>query len=155
MKGDKALEEASRLITRILKGKITIGQKNTLYNKAISLLRKAAYLGNPLAQFEYALSFYETNTCLAFNNPNYEPKKLVYWYTKASEGGNGEACNNLGYLYETGTGCKKSLSKALALYKRSAELGCDLGKKSYKLMLKQMSKDGIYGRKNKLFLVPH
>jgi TPR repeat protein len=154
MKGDKAREEACGLITRILNGKLTINQKTTMYNKAISLLRKAAYLGNPLAQFEYALSFYETNTCLTLNNPNYNPKKLVYWYTKASDGDNGEACNSLGYLYETGTGCQKSLLKAIALYKKSAELGCNLGNISYKLMLKQVFKDGIYNRKDKLFLIP-
>ena len=77
-------------------------------------------------------------------NPMYNPSKSVYWYKKACSQNQPEACNNLGNLYEKGEGCEQNLEEALLLYKKSSDLGYDLGKKNYKLMLKQMAFGGIY-----------
>ena len=44
----------------------------------------------------------------------------------------------LATFYESGEGCEKDLEKALALYKKSADLGDSIGKKNYKIMKGQL-----------------
>ena len=45
------------------------------------------------------------------------------WYVKASNQGNTDALNDLGYFYSSGHGCVKNLTKAAELFERSADAG--------------------------------
>lgn len=120
-------------------------EKVKRHQKYFLLLRKAAYFGSPIAQFEYALQFENINY-LSLNNSNYNPKRSVYWYKKACAGNVASACNNLAHKFETGEGCKKNLKKALSLYKKSARLGLRIGEKNYEIMLSDISKEGRYSK---------
>jgi TPR repeat protein len=79
-------------------------------------------------------------------NPNYAPKKSVYWYTKACINNHAEAFNNLAFHYEIGKGCQQDLNKALELYKKSAELGYSIGKHNYKKMLRDLIEGRLYNK---------
>ncbi len=139
MKGDKIYLEA-KFIGRELynhKRRISKIDKAKLYKKYLLLLRRAAYIGHPEAQYDLAQQFEDMNY-LYLNNPNYNPEKSFFWYEKATIKNHPAACNNLAFLYETGKGCNKNLRKALVLYKKSADLGDPIGKKNYKIMLRQM-----------------
>ena len=46
------------------------------------------------------------------------------WYRRAADQGNGEAQNNLGYLYMTGKGVHQDEAEALTLWRRAAAQGC-------------------------------
>lgn len=81
---------------------------------------------------------------LGLENPKYNPKKCIYWYSKACYNKHAEACNNFAALYETGQGCDLDLIKALQLYKIAADFGSENGKKNYKIMQKDLSKGGKY-----------
>lgn len=107
-----------------------------LFKKYLSLLRGAAYLGNSDAQYDLGQQ-YEDIGYLGIPNPIYNPKKCVYWYEKACRQNHAEAYNNLARLYEKGEGCEKNIKLAYKLYKKSAELGSELGKKNYKITLKE------------------
>ncbi len=115
-----------------------------LYQEYFLLLKKAAYLGHSEAQYDFAQQ-YENISFLGMENPMYNPKKCVFWYTKACEKNHPEACNNLAALYESGKGCVGNLDKALSLYKKSKGLGSKLASKNYRIMLKDMQVDGKYG----------
>jgi len=112
-------------------------KEKLLYGKYLLLIRKAAYLGNADAQYELALT-YEDMNYLYFENPYFNPKKCIYWYTKACNQNHADACNNLASFYERGMGCKQNIKQAVILYKKSSDLGHELGKKNYKLILKQI-----------------
>lgn len=45
------------------------------------------------------------------------------YYRSAADGGNTDAMNNLGLLYESGYGVPKDINKSLALYRKAAESG--------------------------------
>ncbi len=143
MKGQKIYEQ-SKIIHEEMYMNTTSSstrseKKAELYRKYLHLLRKAAYLGHPDAQNDLAQT-YEDMNYLYFENPFYNPKKCIYWYTKASLQNHAVACNNLAPFYERGIGVKQNIKKALQLYKKSAELGYDYGKKNYKLMVRQIAK---------------
>jgi TPR repeat protein len=112
-------------------------KREKMYKQYLHLIRKAAYLGHPDAQYDLGQQ-YEDMNYLSIHNSNYNPKKCIYWYTKACLQNHAEACNNLAAFYETGNGCKKDLKKALSLYKKSSELGYSIGKKNYNIMLRQI-----------------
>jgi len=103
------------------------------------------YLGYKEAMYEYAQQF-ENISFLGVENPWFNPKKMNFWYHKAIEAGHPEAYNKLAHIYEMGQGVEKNNDKALEFYKKSAELGSVLGKKNYKIMLKDMSKGGRYNK---------
>ncbi|MFN0290102.1 tetratricopeptide repeat protein [Pedobacter helvus] len=145
MIGEKAYLLATRLrvILSEYPNKLDDKIRNEVYREYLFLLRKAAYSGHLEAQYDLAQQ-YETMSFLAINNPMSNPKKRIYWYTKACERNHPEACNNLASLYELGEGCDKNLDLALALYKKSAELGSPNGKENYKIMIKDMANGGMY-----------
>jgi TPR repeat protein len=121
------------------------GEKNEFYEKYFALIKKSAYLGYPEGQYDFAQQF-ENMSFLGIKNPKYDPKKCVFWYSKACKNDHAEACNNLANFYEKGEGCEKNLNFALELYKRSADLGSPNGKKNYKMMVRDLSKGGKYNR---------
>ncbi len=141
MKNRKTYEKALYLYNKIyfLSKDLSKTEKLKLHKKYVELIRKCAYSGNPKAQFDLGQE-YENMNFVSINNPNFNAKKRFYWYKKAVEQNHAEACNNLAHLYETGEGCKKNIKLALRLYKKSANLGYDIGKKNYKIMLKQLGK---------------
>ncbi len=145
MKGTNAYNAALYVYKKISEhtSLLSVCKKRNLYKKYLSLLRESAYSGHLEAQYDLGQQ-YENISFLGMPNPKYNPKKCIYWYTKASKGGHAEAYNNLAHLYETGQGCQRNLQRALKLYKNSAELGSLHGKKNYKIMLKDMSKGGKY-----------
>jgi TPR repeat protein len=142
MKGQKLYLEASKLYKKMYEidsQRVEAELKLNLYHKYLKLIRKAAYVGNSEAQFDLAQTF-ENMTYLDLQNPKFNPKKCVYWYTKACNQNHSNACNNLAHLFEKGQGCVLNLTKALELYKKSADLGNKIGRQNYKILLGQMQK---------------
>ena len=111
--------------------------KKIKYAKYLNTLRKLAYNGNSEAQFDLA-GHYEDIGFWGVPNPYHNIRKKFYWYTKAANNNHATAHNNLANMYEKGENCVQNIKKALELYKRAAELGDILGRKNYKLLLKQI-----------------
>lgn len=143
MKGQKAYQLATTVFKEMQSRSHDEEEQNLLYFRYLGLIKKAAYKGHTEAIYDLGQQ-YEDVGYLGIPNPMYNARKCVYWYKKACEGNHPEACNNLATFYESGNGCDKDLNKALALYKRSADLGYSIGKKNYKIMTKDMSKGGKY-----------
>ncbi|WP_462265467.1 tetratricopeptide repeat protein [Mucilaginibacter sp.] len=121
-------------------------KKNILYTEYFLQIRKAAYANHLEALFDMGQQ-YEDMGYLGRPNPNYNPKKCIYWYTKACNNGHAEACNNLATFYENGEGCEKDLSFALQLYQKAADRGSASGKKNYKVMKHDLAIGGKYNIK--------
>jgi len=64
--------------------------KRNLYEQFFKLIKKAAYLKNKDAMYEYALQF-ENVSFLGVDNPLFNPKRRNFWYHKAIESGHPEA----------------------------------------------------------------
>lgn len=111
--------------------------KIELYKQYFLLIKESAYLGHRDAQYEYGLQF-EDVSFWGMNNPNYNPKRCVFWFTKACDQNQAEACNNLANFYEKGEGCERDINKALELFKKSADLGYEIAKENYELLIKQL-----------------
>jgi len=141
MKGNRQLEMAELIGLRFSEypSVISFNKKLELYSEYSALIKKSAYLGNPKAQFCYAQLF-DTMTFIALENPLYNPKKCIYWYTKAAEGGYAEAYNNLADFYERGEGVQQDLKKSYELYKKGAELGSATAKSNLKVFEKDIKK---------------
>jgi TPR repeat protein len=139
MRGERLYSEAKSLHKKMYfsSNKLTQDDQKKLYALYFKLIKKAAYKGHLEALYDLGQQ-YEDIGYLGIINPHYNPKKCVYWYTKACQLGHAEAYNNLSSFYEKGEGCEKNLNYALALLKKSAELGSTLGRKNYSIMLKQM-----------------
>lgn len=54
---------------------------------------------------------------------NFDPQKAFGYFSEASDKGDSEAMFELAKLYEKGIGTKQDFDKALALYRKSADLG--------------------------------
>lgn len=117
-------------------------KKKATYFRYFKLLKKAAYQGHREAYFDYGQQF-ENIGFLGMQNPLYDPKRCIYWYTKAVNKNHAESCNNLAAFYENGEGVKKDINKAKSLYKKGSELGSKTAKKNYALIIKQIS-SGVY-----------
>lgn len=89
-------------------------------DKAMFYLKGAAEKGEPDAQYWYGnIFFYGIPGAM---NPDY--KKAVYWFQKASEGGNIDALINLGNAYQVGgNGIVPNEDKALEAYQKAANKG--------------------------------
>ena len=61
-----------------------------------------------------------------------DPKKAVFWYTKAAEQGDAKAQTNLSVLYTFGEGTQKDLKKAAYWCKKAQENGAEVAKKLWK-----------------------
>lgn len=146
MKGDKIYSKAMSIDSKLYgDSNLTKQDKNSLYRQFFELIKKAAYLKHKDAMYEYAQQF-ENISFLGVESPLFSPKRRNFWYHKAIESGHPEAYNNLASIYEIGEGLQRDYNKALELYKKSAELGSNLGKKNYKTMLKDMAKGGKYNK---------
>lgn len=139
MRGDSIYLKAKAVHEKMyaLSGRIKDEDRKVIYNEYFSLLKRAAYVGHADAQYDLGQQ-YETMNYLSIENPKYNPAKCIFWYTKASVQNHAAACNNLATFYESGEGCKKDLKKALALYKKAADLGDSPGKKNYRIMKRQL-----------------
>ena len=128
-----------------LKSRVT-GEDNS---KAISMIKKAAELGNAKAQTVLAVFYAETDDLeKAFEwylkaaeqgSPDAmcevgkyyregygvkkNPEEGVRWLLKSAEKGNDEAARQLGYCYKNGAGVKKDLAEAFKWFIKSAEQG--------------------------------
>ena len=120
--------------------------KNMKYEKYLKKTLELALKGCLDSQFDLA-QHYDKGGFFGEINPHFNNFKRFYWYVKSALNGYGDSYNNLADLIERGDGCKKNLSKALLYYKRAKELGCELGKVNYEIMLKDMGKGGIYYNK--------
>jgi uncharacterized protein len=138
MKAENEYKKAIEIFDNLQKDyKMLKREKVINHAKYIALIRKAAYKGNPDAQYELGLNYEDQNYFIP--NPMYNLKKRFYWYSKAAEMNHPEACNNLASLYEKGEGVKKNMKKALFFYKKAYQLGCSYAKNNYKLLLCQLS----------------
>ncbi|MDM1380722.1 tetratricopeptide repeat protein [Myroides marinus] len=102
------------------------------YREYYTLIKRAAYVGHAEAQCALA-DYYDDLNCFGVN-PNYNKEKTKYWYTKACEGGDGTACNNLAIMeIEDG-----EIELAKKLYERAIALGSEIAKENYKNFLKRI-----------------
>jgi TPR repeat protein len=147
MKGSKAYMMAMDIHKKMYEypSELTSAEKEKLYEEYFLLIKKSAYYGNIEAQYDLAQQ-YESMSFLGLSNPRYNPRRCIFWYSKACELGHAEACNNLAAFYEMGEGCERDLEIALDLYKKSANLGSLNGKKNLKIMQKDLLKGGKYYR---------
>ena len=138
MKKENKYAKAIEVINQLQNNFRNLTRKEVLKQHAnyIRLIREAAYGGNIEAQFELGLNYEDQNYFIP--NPMYNEKKRFYWYSKAASANHPEACNNLASLYERGAGTKKNLKKALSLYKKAYELGCNYAKENYNILLKEL-----------------
>ncbi|WP_197091430.1 tetratricopeptide repeat protein [Sphingobacterium endophyticum] len=144
MKGKKLLQEAQKLLVKISEypNQLSSEEKHILYRNYSELVRRSAYSGNPEGQFRYAQTF-ESMSFLGVNNPLYNVKKCIFWYSKAAVAGFAEASNNLADFYERGVGVEKNLSICYSLYKKAAELGSPNGGKNLKIFERDIKKGKI------------
>jgi TPR repeat protein len=145
MKGEKIYNLAKAVHEEMYAKSHQADEKMILFTRYFELIRKAAYKGHIESLYTMG-NLYEDIGYLGIPNPLHNPKKALYWYTKACEKGHSEACNNLANLYELGAGCHRNLDVALDFYKQAASGGSPNGKKNYRLMLKDMSKGGKYNK---------
>lgn len=140
MKGENKYKRALLIISQLYKKDYSFEgmllSKKDMYDLYVKTLRKSAYLGYPLAQYDYA-QLYE-NINFGGLNQNYSPKKCIYWYKKACMSNIPAAFNNLAGFYENGEGVEKDMNRALELYKKAMELGDSNGRGNYRILLKQM-----------------
>lgn len=141
MKGCKQLETAKSIGLKMNEypSEISFDGKAELYSAYSELIRKSAYSGNREAQYCYAQLF-DTISFLALNNPQYNPGKCIYWYSKSAKGGYAEAYNNLADFYERGVGVQQDLKKSYELYKKGAELGSMTAKSNLMIFEREIKK---------------
>jgi TPR repeat protein len=145
MKGQKAYTLAQEVHHKMYGQyeRLTTDKQLSLYHLYLNFLKNASYKGHTEALFDLGQQ-YEDCGYLGLPNPMYNPRKCIYWYTKAVNKGHPDACNNLATFYEKGEGCMQDLSRALSLYKLAADRDYWLGKKSYKKMQRDMAEGGRY-----------
>lgn len=136
MDGAELYHESLAILEDLYNATLTNAQKMALYEQYLYKLRKAAYRGYGMAQFDLGQHYEDMN--YFGKNPDFDPRKCFYWYEKACDNKVGAACNNLASYYEQGLACVMDKKKALNLYKQSADLGDPLGKRNYKLLKKEL-----------------
>ena len=87
------------------------------YEKAFVLYKKAADMGNPLAEYKLALCYWKGHGVTESS------RKAFKYAKKSAKKGNDRAQELLGFLYFSGDGCKKSFKKAMRYYFRAADQG--------------------------------
>jgi TPR repeat protein len=116
--------------------KLSLDEQKEYYSQFMKGIRKLAYNNFAKAQYDLA-QHYEDISFWGIKNPYFNMKRRFYWYAKAAENNHAEACNHLGSLYELGEGCEIDLEKSFSFFKKSADLGDDLGKQNLELFKKQ------------------
>ena len=151
MKGEKSLAKANVLLKEIIEKRNRLSKEKQLklYHEFKRLIRIAAYGGNASAQFELG-NLYESTSYLHVNNPDFNPRKAMYWYERACGGGHAEACNSLAFHVESLASTRQDYLHALKLYKQSAKLGSKNGEKNLRILKRDISAGGKYNnRQNK------
>ncbi|WP_163274019.1 tetratricopeptide repeat protein [Dysgonomonas sp. 511] len=152
MKGELQYNKAQYIINKLYSRDYTIENKHCnkvdMYNLYLTYLRKSAYQGFPLAQYDLGQTYENIN--FWGKNPNYSPRKCVYWYKRAASNNIAAAFNNLAGFYESGEGVKQDLNFALELYKKAESLGDKDGRKNYQLLLRQLRKGSYLAKKDNL-----
>jgi TPR repeat protein len=85
--------------------------------KAVEWHRKAADQGNPLAQYNLGLCYYNGEGI------DKDLVEAVKWYRKAADQGDIDAQDNLGLCYYLGEGIDKDLVKAVKWWRKAADQG--------------------------------
>jgi TPR repeat protein len=120
MRGVKTFKKAKDILNAIYNGSKETEFLEVLYDSYFALIRTSAYQGNVEAQFELG-QFYEMPTLIQTQNKYFNPRRSKYWYKKACENSNGDACLALANYYAT---CKdSSVSMELELLLKSFNLG--------------------------------
>ncbi len=143
MKGQKNYNLAQIIRKEMYLRSHSFEEQKKLHRRYFDLIKKAAYQGHVESMYDMG-NEYDDIGYLGIPNPFYNIKKCFYWYSKACQKGHAEACNNLSVFYALGEGCKQDFSYALELLKRSGELGSVLGKRNYKMKLRDLEKTGKY-----------
>jgi TPR repeat protein len=84
---------------------------------SLSAIRLAAEQGDPIAQFNFGMAFYNGD------GVKQDKREAAKWYRKAAEQGLAIAQCNLGYCYEYGDGVDKDPREAVTWYRKAAEQG--------------------------------
>ncbi len=87
-------------------------------NTGLELIRRAANLGHPQAQFDLGRFYEEGEVGLAKTLP--EARR---WFERAASSGNTKAMHSLALMYYQGSGGPQNLTSAAEWFKRAAELG--------------------------------
>lgn len=87
------------------------------HSEAISLMEKAATLGDKEAMFNIAVIYDNGEIC------NKDPYKAAMWYKRAAELGDAQSMDNLGYLLEKGPEDIRNEKAAFEWYEKAAENG--------------------------------
>lgn len=101
-------------------------------------IRTAAEQGDPDAQYQYALMYYQGK-----GMPQ-DPAKALTWFRKAAEQGDADAQAICGMMYDDGVGTKQDKAKALYWYEKAGEQGKD----GHSYICGVMYENGIGARKN-------
>ncbi len=87
------------------------------YEKALKYYRKAADMGNMIAQYDLGI-MYDDGTGV---EQDYE--QALEWYQLSADQGFADAQTNIGFMYETGHGVDQDYEKAAEFYKKAADQG--------------------------------
>jgi hypothetical protein len=117
--------------------------------KYSELIIKAAEMGNAKAQAEVAGEYF-----FGSSNIPKDKAKAVYWWTKAAEQGDAEACWHLGGLYSSGETITQDLERAEELLNKAIAGGNNEAwvkgaKKELKEVEKKLGKRGLFGTPSK------
>lgn len=92
-------------------------QSNAISNDDLEGIIISANKGNPISQYQLALSYDEGN------NVSINHEKAVQWYEKAAKQGHVSAQYNLAVSYDYGEGVKQNKQKAFKWYLKAANKG--------------------------------
>lgn len=132
MKGERLFKKASTILHQLNFESEGVDDiiKIMQYREFYDLIKRAAYVGHAEAQCDLA-DYYSELNCFGVN-PDYDREKTKYWYTKACEGGDGTACNNLAIMERE----EGKIDLVKTLYEKAITLGCEVAKENYENLLK-------------------
>jgi localization factor PodJL len=108
-------EEAENAASLYRDGRAKVEAKD---GSGLELVRKAANLGYPQAQFYIGRLYEEGAAGLAKN-----PAEARRWYERAANAGDRGAMHNIGLMYFEGVGGAKNLTSAAQWFRKAANLG--------------------------------
>lgn len=83
----------------------------------IAALRQRAEQGNPLAQYNLGISYYQGQGVIQ------DTVQALFWFRKAADQGQADAQWELGALYGKGDGVPQDFAQAVAWFRKAAEQG--------------------------------
>ena len=110
-------------------------EKIDFYKVFLKELERSAQEGDPNSQFVMG-QHYEDENHLGLNF-YYDDKRCFFWYERAADNDQPDACNSLAVMYEGGIGTEVNLELAHFYYMKGSELGNDLARENLKVFEKE------------------